>query len=140
MFAALGSIHTVLFLFMVLLVVRLLLGRETLATAGAYLVYPLLALDILSLAELASNPIQKLVQLSYGVASVFVATRFGFLAAFTYFLVWRLLHMAIITWDLRAWYAGPGLVSLTLLALLAAYGAYTAVGGRAFIRQGTAVN
>lgn len=39
-----------------------------------------------------------------------------------------ILHL---TWDLSAWYAGRSMVALLLLAGLAAWGFYTALGGRA---------
>jgi serine/threonine-protein kinase len=63
---------------------------------------------------------------------VWVLVRWGVLAVISMTAVAFFLEFPI-TWDLSAWYAREGLLTVGLILTLAGYGAWTAVGGRRLV-------
>jgi hypothetical protein len=63
-----------------------------------------------------------------------ILVRFGFLAAVVTHTTGQLIVQSPLTLDSDQWYYGRGLFLVTLVFLLAAYGCYTSLGGRSFVR------
>jgi hypothetical protein len=117
--------------FLVFLIFLLVLRRQWLAAVAFVVLEPLFW------GFATSSPVSGLMTIPIWCLLVFVLVRFGLLAVC---IAWApdvlLIGACPLTPDLGAWYAGFGLWTLTLIAALASWSAYTAAGGRRLLQEG----
>lgn len=117
-FTGLGSL-------LMLLLIYLVVRREWLATATAWLLF----YAFLLLFFTTSWP-QGLLYSIEAAAVVITVSRFGLLASVSYFLFFALCFQYPMTLNLSNWYAGSSLFALFVMLGLSGYGFYTSLGGQ----------
>jgi serine/threonine-protein kinase len=120
----------VMFLCFVLVLLRIILRRQSLAVSLFFLVFTFFS------ATGAGNPY---INLAYAAASAAIVSvtliRFGLLATMVAFLFQSVLLSYPITFDFSTWYAGLSLLGLVLVMCLAAYGFYLSLAGRPLLKE-----
>ena len=108
----------------ILVVTRILLRRAWLAIAVTFLLFVALAM-----------PRGEFLALNLAIATLSltavlaVSLRFGLLAATTGLAMGAILEAAVLNWNLGLWNAGSGLIAVSLVAGVGAYGFFRALGG-----------
>ena len=121
---------SVMVFFFLLFLVRVLVRRERLAAIVFVAVFTVMA-TLASPNPLLALPF-NLVQFT-GLA--FVLTRFGIVSTFVGVVVSNLLIGFPLTTDMSAWYAGPAIFAVALIAAAAVYAFRGAIAGRPFFRE-----
>ncbi|HEU5402369.1 MAG TPA: serine/threonine-protein kinase [Terriglobales bacterium] len=122
-----GSIQTTLIFFLFMFVLRVLLRKPWLAAGAFVALWVGIRAATVSPTDLVSNLI--LFTIIYSIAA-FVVLRFGFIAlAIGFFLTDLLLNIPVTTHP-SAWYASSTIFVLLVVVALAAWGAYTSLGGQ----------
>lgn len=119
-----------LFALLFLLFLRLILRRTVLVWVAFLVIFTPIFVFMM-----AHHPILGWIVVTIQwVLYLWVITRFGFLATLASAFTGVLLSSPITT-DLSAWYAGYGLIGVSLVAAMASYGFYTSQGGRPIFRD-----
>ncbi|HSD27958.1 MAG TPA: serine/threonine-protein kinase [Vicinamibacteria bacterium] len=120
-----GSILISMGVLLLFVLLRLLLRRDALAMAAVA------AITVLPSAVSAWDTawISAVVYGVWAVAWILLLLRFGLLAAIVGFFANDLLEILPLTTDLSSWMAGPTLLTVALLGLLAAFAFRNAMGG-----------
>jgi hypothetical protein len=112
-------------LLFVLVFLRALLRKEWAAAAAFVLLFTFLSAALSQFA-----PVVLATSLIYWGLMVFLLIRFGLLAFAAQGLFVTILRSFPLTTQSSAWYAGISLAGILLMAAIAFYGFYTALGGR----------
>ncbi|HEX3131216.1 MAG TPA: hypothetical protein VH394_28025 [Thermoanaerobaculia bacterium] len=109
-----------------LLILRIVLRRDAAALAVTWLYGMVLLTLIYGRPFAVTIPLAGLISL----LGVFCWARFGLLAGLLYWLAMVMTYDYSMTLDLSAWYAWSGLIAMTLLLGLSAYGFLVSTAGR----------
>ena len=101
----------------------LILRRKWLGAAAVWLI-----LNGFALRNFDSEPLFVVGQIVANTVLVFIATRFGVVAALAFFLL-RFLDDIPFTTDLSDWYSGNFILFVMILVGLSFYGFYTSIAG-----------